>query len=576
MAETRAVEVFGSFLCPPEAEKYLTRGTGWRHMPADDAASSATVRDPVVLAVAALAALALLARLVGLGGRPFHWDEARVGYWTLRYLDTGQFSYRPVAGGPFLYVTTRPVLAALGATDATARLVVAALGGLLPLSALLFRERFDDGETVALAGVLAVSPVLLYYSRFLRGDVPLAAFSIVAAGAFVRAYDGDRRFLYLGALAGALALTTSAFAAGYLLCWLGAGLILFDHRRLLGDGTSVGAGIRDGLDRADEWATLGARIFLLVVAVLVFFYAPRGGAVGLWQPTTWPAILERSLFESGERFYGVWVAARAREGAHPLVPFVVESVSLLASVALPTTLLALGAFLRDRYSTGGPRSVVAFFAYWGFLGLLVFPVITEVAAPWVLVHVLAPLSIPAAVGVAGLVRYGVRSAERNSAGRVVAAALVLLALSGQAGAVAASDVFGPSAPENRLAQYGQPADDLGGFAADVRRHATADDAVDVLYYGERFYVADESSLDRPPVPDQFSERLPLAWYVERVGATTDSALSLDDYADEDLPPVVVADVSHRNTLSDRLSDYERSEYELALWNRNVVVFVRSD
>lgn len=541
-------------------------------MPADDAASSKT--DPVVLAVAALALLALLARLVSLGGRPFHWDEARVGYWTLRYLETGQFSYRPVAGGPFLYVVTRPVVAALGATDATARLAVATLGGLAPFAALLFRERLDDLETVALAAVLAGSPVLLYYSRFLRSDVPLAVFSLVAVGAFVRAYDGDRRFLYLGAVAGALALTTSAFAAGYLLCLLGAALILFDHRRLLGDGGAVRADLREAAGRLDEWATESARVLLLAVAVLVFFYAPRGGAVGLWQPTTWPAVLELALFESGEKFYGVWVASRAREGAHPLIPFVVESGKLLVGVALPTTLLAVGAFLRDRYSAGGPRPVVAFFAYWGFLGLFVFPVITEVAAPWVLVHVLAPLSVPAAVGVAGLVRYGRRAFERDSAGRVVAAVLVLVAVSGQAGAVAASDVFGPSAPENRLAQYGQPADDLDDFAADVRNHTSSGGGVDVLYYGERFYVADESSLDQPPVPDQFGERLPLSWYVERAGATTESALSLDGYTDEELPPVVVADVSHRSALSDRLSDYEKSEYELALWNRNVVVFVR--
>jgi predicted membrane-bound mannosyltransferase len=193
----------------------------------------------------------------------------------------------------------------------------------------------------------------------------------------------------------------------------------------------------------------------------------------------------------------------------------------------------------------------------------------------VLVHVVAPLSVPAAVGLAGLVRYGRRAVERDSAGRVVAAVLVLVAVSGQAGAVAASDVFAPSAPENRLAQYGQPADDLDDFATDVRNHTTPGDGVDVLYYGERFYVADETSLDQPPVPDQFGERLPLAWYVERAGATTDSALSLDHYTDDELPPVVVADVSHRSVLSDRLTDYEKSEYELALWNRDVVVFVRS-
>ncbi|MFD1526235.1 TIGR03663 family protein, partial [Halolamina salina] len=81
--------------------------------------------DRVERGVVALAALALLARLVGLGTRPFHWDEARVGYWALRSLETGVYEYRPVAGGPFLYVVGRRLFALGLTSDAAARFPVA-------------------------------------------------------------------------------------------------------------------------------------------------------------------------------------------------------------------------------------------------------------------------------------------------------------------------------------------------------------------------------------------------------------------------------------------------------------------
>ena len=118
--------------------------------------------DRVTQAVVAVTALALLARLVGLGTRPFHWDEARVGYWTLRSLAVGAYEYRPVAGGPFLYVVGRWLVTLLGPSDAVARLPVALLGGLLPLAALLFRSAGEpDGRDAPVAGLEAAETLSL-------------------------------------------------------------------------------------------------------------------------------------------------------------------------------------------------------------------------------------------------------------------------------------------------------------------------------------------------------------------------------------------------------------------------------
>lgn len=536
--------------------------------------------DRTRLAVLALALAGLLARVVALGARPFHWDEARVGYWTLRYAKTGLFEYRPVAGGPFLYVATEPLLSLLGATDGVARLLVAVVGGLLPLAALLFRGHLRDDETVALAAVLALSPLLLYYSRFLRADVPLVAFLLVSVGFFLRARDRDSRSsLYAGAAFAGLAATTSGFVAVHALCLAVAGLVAFDHLRVEGRGAAAVGRLGDYARAAGRWATPGARaLFVGLVAALVF-YLPRDGEGLVRSPEAVLALLARATAGSVESFRAVRIAGR--EG-HPFLPFVTDALSTLLGPSLAVVALAVVGFLADRYRVFGvpPRSLVTFAAVWGGFGVLAFPVFTEVAAPWVLVHVVAPLSIPAAVGLAALWRVAADAFAREDVARAVGASLLVLAVGLQAGAVVATDVYGPSTPDNRLAHYGQPADDLDALAASAAAASAGTEGPHVVYVGSRFYATDGAA-DQPPITGSetraaFGERLPLAWYFERHDLETTSVRSPDRLGGGATPPVVVADPQHRSELAGALDGYEARQYRTALWNREVVVFVRTE
>ncbi len=538
--------------------------------------------DRVTAAVVAVAAVALLARLAFLGARPFHWDEARVGYWTLRFLRTGAFEYRPVAGGPFLYVVGRHAFALLGASDAVARLPVVVLGGLLPAVALLFRGRLRDDETVFLAAVLAADPLLLYYSRFLRGDVPLAAFGLAAVGFAVRTRDaGSWRALYAAAAAAGLAWAASGFAPAYLVCWAVAAALVFDHRALLGRSLAPGA-LGRLRRRLRAWLVPLARAYVVWFAVVLYFFAPRAGGgegPGLWDPATFPVAVERAVFGAPWAFLRVRVLGRHPDATHALTPFVSDLGGVLLAAALPLVSLSAYAFVRDRYGPGGPRPVVAFHAYWGFAAAVVFPVVTEVAAPWVGVHVVAPLALPAAVGGTSLLRDARAATDRRDAATAAAAVLVALALVAQAGTVAAG-VYAPvgadadaDAAGGPLVQYAQPTDDLDPFYRNVSRAADGGEGVDVLYVGDRFYLADDRAADAPPVPDAWGNRLPLPWYVERAGADAASVRNLSDFGG-DAPPVVVADPARRGRLAARLPGYEAAAYRLALSNRRVVVFVR--
>src|SRR6056297_4183704 len=137
----------------------------------DTAVSTSDARETLTryasrtqLVVVAIAAVALLARFVELGTRVAHQDEARVAYWAYRVMENGVYEYRPIIHGPFLTIVDGHLFSLFGTSDFTMRFVVALLGGLLPLTALLFRQRLRDSEVVALALLLATNPILLYYS----------------------------------------------------------------------------------------------------------------------------------------------------------------------------------------------------------------------------------------------------------------------------------------------------------------------------------------------------------------------------------------------------------------------------
>jgi uncharacterized protein (TIGR03663 family) len=549
--------------------------------PSTDAVDVGPPVDRVVVAVVAVAVVALAARLIGLGARPFHWDEARVGYWSLRFLDSGTFVYRPVAGGPLLYVVERTAFGLFGTGDGTARAVVAVLGGGAPLAALLFRGRLDDGETVALAGLLAASPVLLYYGRFLRGDVPLAAFGLVVVGCGFRLLDAETgdadgaataRYRYLGAGALGLAVATSGLAVGYVICWLGAAALTLDQRRLVGEGRAVYRRLDAAvgrLTRAGRSAVGAAGVFVVVHG---YFYAPRTG--GTIRPTA--ATVEAAFLGAARRFYAVRVVGRRQGGTHQLLPYLQAHAEALAAASAVVLALAAAGFLADRYGRGPSRTVVAFHAYWAGLSAFVIPVIAEESAPWLTVHTVAPALVPAAAGVGLLGRYASRTYRREDAVGVAAALLVAAAVVGALAAGVAGTAYGPASAANPLVHDAQPGDDLDPFVADVTAAAGEGDGVDVLFYGPTFVPHDVENPDAPPVSDEWGNRLPLAWYVERAGLETDGVRDEAALAARDsLPPVVVADAKRRSALAPRLRGYEARTYRLSLWNRGVVVFVGS-
>ncbi len=521
--------------------------------------------------------VALAARLVALGGRPFHWSEARVGYWALRFAETGVYEYRPVTGGPLVTLLTRWVVAVAGASDASARVPIALVGGLAPTLAWWFRGVLDETETLAFAGLLAADPLLLYYSRFLRGDVLAAVFGLAVVGALVR-YRTERRdgWLVVAGVAFALAVGASGFAVTYPLIWLAAGAFTLDETRVRGVPTAARETLADWRVRLAASVRPVAAAGVASVVVGLFLFAPRGGGVtpGVWQPTTWPAAVDAAVAAT-DRFVGVRIVYRLdplTPGRHGLVSYLRDILAPLVAVSVATLGTAVVGFFVERYGTN-TRRTVAFAGYTVPLGAFVFAVTAATPAPWVGVHLLPLAALPGAVGLAAVWR-GLRSrTTAGDAGRVVLAAALVVAGLG-VGGTPVYGVYEPTDRDSPFAQYAQPTDDteeLLPVMADAMERAGGPD---VVYVGQRFATSQE--YDRPPIArvdrNAWGARFPLPWYFERLSAGTTSVG--EPAALPGQPAVVVAGPGQADAVAQQLGqNYQRERLQLATYRRPVVVFV---
>ncbi|WP_201289587.1 flippase activity-associated protein Agl23 [Halobaculum saliterrae] len=599
------------------------------------------VDDPVRAAVLLIVVGSLLLRTVQLGQRIFHWDEGRVGYWILRFDATGEFFYRPIIHGPFLPVVNNALFDLIGASDFAARLPVALVGGLLPLVALLLRHRLRDREVVALALVLSVDPLLVYYGRFMRGDVLVGSFAVAAFALVVYAID-TRRTLPLFGSAALLALGFSAKenALVYVACFLGAGFLLLDHRLVrtarrtgspldalvaeavaLGqflEGWTAGSRTRRWIERRVRqrdpdahwgweagflghlavWVPLGAvGVAATFLGVVAFFYAPRpdlwqalgvasasAGAAGADAAPTLGTVLYDATWGAGEKFWGTW--ASGNHSGHPYVPYLWDILETLAYGSGVLVVLALVGFLADGYGEArGTRSLVAYATYWGAASLVGYPVATDIQAPWAAIHIVLPLAIPAAVGLASVADSMRGAFASDDAVTAALAGLVVLAAVGGVAAPNADYWNSASAEDKQVLQWAQPENAYKEALQDAVAVARDnDEGADVLFVGTdtgrgtRLYVSDESSVDRmPPGGPSWHSRLPTPWYLELHDANVTSTPPEARYdglppADE-MPPVVIAKPNDAEELESRLDGYESRDYAFRLWTERIVVFI---
>ena len=582
----------------------------------------------VVAAVLCVALLALVARFVFLGARPAHFDEARVAYWSIYTQETGHFAYRSIVHGPFIQHADRWLFGLVDPSDFTMRVPVAIVGGLFPLSALLFRDRLRGEETVALSLLLAFNPVLLYYSRFMRSDVLVAAFMFTALGMLVRLLDRRKpRYLYGVAIFLALGVSSKEHSFIYLLTWIGAGALVLD-RALDGPGSD-----RTGVQRLSEWGlsarTRGRRLLaaepatkrrvlgyaghgLAALALFgllwLFMFAPRGDgvyglltnpelardvtpSVGLWEtagdPGKWPALIDATYSQFADQ-YLAWGDTGEVDYVSRLTEALFDG---LLGVSPALILLAVAGFVRERYAAAEGRVLVFFLCYAGAASLLGYPLGLSIGGGWKWnnAHVLVPLAVPAAVGLGVFYRWGREAfADEDPVDMALTALILLLVVSSVAFNGLTHVYTNPQHESNELVQFAQPHDDLQPVVEELQAAAPSE-GTDVIVYSDTDMgvpLVYGSGVDEywnvRPACTRLSNFLPAQWYLASTGvdATCDSDPDvLTQRAQQENVPVVITkvrdDTVPREWLGERYTHVgnfslrytERADPTLEVWSR---------
>jgi len=148
---------------------------------------------PFAAAVLAVTAGAAVLRLVDLGNRPMHWDEANQALKFGRLLERGEYEYDPRDHhGPSLNYLTLPIARLASAedlaqvTESHLRLLPAIFGILLVALVWLLREELGRLAAMGAAVLTAVSPAMVFYSRYYIQEMLLVGFTFAAMAALWR------------------------------------------------------------------------------------------------------------------------------------------------------------------------------------------------------------------------------------------------------------------------------------------------------------------------------------------------------------------------------------------------------
>ncbi len=161
--------------------------------------------DRELFAFVCLTLIAGVLRFWDLGTRMLHHDESLHAVYSY-YLYIGKgYVHDPMMHGPFLFELNALVYFLLGATDATARVAPALFGTMLVGLPYFLRDRLGRTGAILTAALIAFSPTILYYSRFIRHDIYQIFFMLALVVATFR-YLSDRKDLYLYFAAGATGL----------------------------------------------------------------------------------------------------------------------------------------------------------------------------------------------------------------------------------------------------------------------------------------------------------------------------------------------------------------------------------
>jgi uncharacterized protein (TIGR03663 family) len=326
----------------------------------------------------ALLAVAFLLRVIALGARPFHHDESIHAWAANRLVTEGHYKYDPVYHGPVQYymvglaleiesLFANPKAMVPGEGDAAARMP-AALGGVaLVALALLLRPRFGPATALVAGALLAVSPNLLYYTRFCREDV----WSLLGTAGGFLFLDSWVRESRLRDLALSALFFAIAFASKENFYVLGAMMVpsIIVSWAEPGRGLDVWNRLRRLIDFLEKHGVAVAAALLLFLDVSIVLYT-----VFLNHPGSGTPFIEAISYWWGQH--------KVERVSGPKTYYLPRILQYEFAIVVPAFVLILG---RWRSLSAVDR----FLAGWGVSSLGMYAYLGE-KTPWLIVHQVLP------------------------------------------------------------------------------------------------------------------------------------------------------------------------------------------
>ncbi len=363
--------------------------------------------DAEIAAYAGLILLALFLRLVLLSTKPMHHDESQDALFSWLFNGPG-VAYDPVLHGPLRFYLMGLSYFLFGASDFTARLAPAFMGTTLVALPYFFRRQLGVLAAFAGAVLFCFSPAYLYFSRFSREDIYVAAITLGLLITVFRFLDRPARWqpaLILGLLAASFATKETT----YITVFVGGSFFL----GLLGWQALQARAAHRPVSQVPLLVSIrsvgfvswlwGLATFVLVFTLLftVFFFHPAGLPDGLIRSIQY------------------WLSQQpVQRGGQPWFYYLV----LLFSYDWPELVLAtVGAVVVWRRPT-----TLGVFLVWAFLVNLAVYTWAGEKMPWLWLHPLLPLVLLAGLGLQAI--WGARGQLVGRLGLSIAAvgALYLL------------------------------------------------------------------------------------------------------------------------------------------------------
>lgn len=354
------------------------------------------------------AALALRLPKPAAQARPMHGDEANQAVKAGELFETGRYEYDPQEHhGPTLYWLTLPSLRLCGANgfadsdEFAYRIVPVVLGAALILLLPLVADGIGRPGALTAGLLIALSPAMVFYSRYYIQEMLLVFFTFAAIGCGWR-YLRSGRTLWAAAAGACFGLMHATKETWVLAAAAMAGAVA---------ATLLWSRMRDG-----AWPEVRSRLRLLPAAAAAIAFVAVATALYSSFGRQWSGPLDSITA------YATYVRRGTDAGPHANPwyfyferlfawrpsprQFWSEGLLLALSAMAAVTAMAIKSRPDEAQDTESPRPSVPFLRFLAFYTVLLASLYSAVSykTPWCMLSFLHPMAVLAGVGMAGAIR----------------------------------------------------------------------------------------------------------------------------------------------------------------------------